>query len=85
MMKTELMLMAQYDSKPLIEINVVRRDFFNELSLPTFIRKLDNGDIQLACVRLNPSQKGLRMISLQELAAYIDEQVKIAQREFGTR
>lgn len=81
-MNTIFMLMAQYDGKPLIDIDDVRRDYFSELSLPTFIRRLDDGDIQLPCVRMNPSQKGTRTIPLQDLAAYIDKQMQTARREY---
>jgi len=82
-MNTAFMLMAKYDGNPLIDIEDVRRDFFSELSLATFVRRLDSRDIPLPYVRMNATQKGRKTISLADLASFIDERIKVSKREMA--
>jgi hypothetical protein len=45
------------------------------------LRKLDSGEIPLPVMRMEKSQKGARLISLQDLAAFLDERRADAQKE----
>lgn len=80
-MNTAFLLAAKYDGAPLINIDQVRKDYFSELSLATFVRRLEEGAIPLPSVRMSGSQKGKRMIPLSDLANYIDQLVERARKE----
>lgn len=75
------LLMAQYDGKAMISAEEVCRDFFAPLTLPVFLKKVSNGEINLPLVRMEASQKGAKMVHLTDLAAYIDARVDAARRE----
>lgn len=74
-------LMARYDGKPVLPVDVVCRDYFAPLTLPVFLRKISEGKIPLPLVRMETSQKGARLVHLADLAAYIDERRKDGQAE----
>lgn len=80
-MNTAFLLLAQYDGAALIDDEIVRKDFFGNLSAATFKRRIENGDIPLPVVRLGRSQKSIRHIHLTDLAAYIDAMADRARRE----
>jgi phage terminase large subunit-like protein len=48
--------------------------------MPRFLRKLDSGEFKLAVMRMERSQNGARLVSLQDLAAYLDEKRADAQK-----
>lgn len=81
MNRTLFMLLAQYDGKPMIPAETACKDFFAPCTYPTFLRKLEAGDIPLPLVKMERSQKGARMIHLSDLAAYIDLRRDDAARE----
>ena len=78
--KTLFMLMAAHDGKPVLPVDVVCREYFAPLTLPVFLRKVQNGDIALPLIKMERSQKGARLIHLEDLAAYIDAQREAAKR-----
>lgn len=81
-MKTQLMLMVQYEGRAIITLEEVRKDFFPHLKLAQLQAKLLKGDIPLPVVRLDPgSQKSTKGVLLADLAAYIDERVMAAHKE----
>ena len=83
-MKTELMLMARYDAKPIIPIEDVITDFFGHLSRPNFLRKILDGTIKLPVVILEPgSQKSAKGIHLTDLACYLDSRHAEAVSEYA--
>ena len=71
---TLLFLMGQYGSRPLISADEVRRDYFPHLNLVNFIRRCDEGDINLRLIRSDKSQKSARSVHVIDLADYIDAQ-----------
>lgn len=73
--------MAKYDGQPLIPADVVCKDFFAPLTLPVFLRKVAAGEIALPLVRMENSQKGAKMVHLNDLAGYIDARAEAARRE----
>jgi hypothetical protein len=81
MMKTTMLLMAQYDGRALIPLDLVCRDYFWHLTPDKFTRKVSLGEIRLPVVRMEKSQKAARGVHLADLAAYIDQQRAAAQRE----
>lgn len=78
-MKTLLMLFARYDGRPVATAEEVCRDFFAHLDTPKFIRKVDEGDIDLPLMRLEGSVKTMRGVQLVDLAAYLDARAEEAR------
>ena len=81
-MNTAFLLMARYDGMPIIPADRVRADFFPHLTLPKFLRKINEGQIALPLVRMEDSQKSAKGVHLQDLADYLDARRKAAHREF---
>jgi hypothetical protein len=80
-MKTVFLLMAQYDGTAVVPIDVVCRDYFAPLTVPTLVRKISAGEIRLPLVRMEASQKGAKGVHLEDLAAYIDAKRAAAVKE----
>ena len=81
MMKTLFMLMAQHDGKPILPVDVVCKEYFAPMTLPVFLRKVNAGEIALPLVKMErSSQKGPRLVHIEDLAAYIDERRAEAKR-----
>ena len=71
-MKTIMLLMAQYESKAVIQADVVCKDYFPHLTPDKFIRKVSLGEIKLPLLRMESSQKTAKGIHIQDLADYLD-------------
>ena len=82
-MNTAFILMAQYDGKVIISLELVCRDYFTHLTPDTFQRKVMSGQIKLPITRLEPSQKSARGIHINDLAAYLDRQRAAAVKEYN--
>ena len=80
-MRTEFLLLAQYDGRTVIPAEEVCRDFFSHLTPAKFIRKCNEGDIKLPVLRMDASAKTARGIHLVDLAAYLDERRAAAVKE----
>lgn len=80
-MNTAFLLMAQYGGRAVIPLEKVREDYFPHLKPEVFRRKLAHGEISLAVVRMEKSQKAAQGIHTQDLAAYIDARRAEAERE----
>lgn len=80
-MQTIFMLMSRYDTRVMIPLETVRKDFFPELSLISLKNKTDSGEIPLVVTRLCPSQKSTRMVHVKDLADFLDGQAKKARTE----
>lgn len=81
-MNTAFLLMAQYNGKAVIPVDVVARDYFPHLSADKFLRKTALGEIKLPVVRIDPgTQKSAKGIHLTDLAAYLDERRAAAVKE----
>ena len=80
---TIFLLMAQYDGRVVVPLDLVCRDFFSHLTLDKFLRKLSAGEIELPVTRIETSQKSARGVHLQDLAAYIDKRREAAIREMN--
>jgi hypothetical protein len=80
-MNTTFLLMAQYN-RAIIPVELICRDYFSHLSPEKFLRKTLTGEIDLPIVRVESgSQKTAKGVALTELAAYLDKQMALAQRE----
>ena len=55
-------------------------DYFSHLTMPKFIRKINEGQLALPLVRMEDSQKSAKGVHLQDLADYLD-----ARRAEGLR
>jgi hypothetical protein len=83
-MQTALLLMAQYDARAVIPIDLVCRDYFPHLSPEKFLRKVSTGEIKgIPLVRMEASQKTAKGVHLQDLATYIDARRAAAVKEAG--
>jgi hypothetical protein len=80
-MKTIFLLMAQYDARAMVPIDVVCRDYFAPLTVPTLLRKISAGEIRLPVIRMESSQKGAKGVHIEDLAAYIDARRAAAVKE----
>ena len=80
-MRTEFLLLAQYDGRTVIPAEEVCRDFFSHLTPAKFIRKCNEGDIKLPVMRMDASAKTARGVHLVDLAAYLDERRAAALKE----
>lgn len=80
-MKTVFLLMAQYEAQAVIPIEMVCRDYFAPLTVPTLVRKISAGEIVLPLVRMEASQKGAKGVHVEDLAAYIDARRAAAVKE----
>jgi hypothetical protein len=80
-MKTAFLLMAQYDAKAVIPVEVVCRDYFPHLSADKFVRKVALGEIKIPLIRMEGSQKAAKGVHLQDLADYLDARRAAAKKE----
>jgi hypothetical protein len=80
-MKTSLILMAQYDSRAVIPVELVCRDYFQHLTPEKFIRKCSSGELKIPLLRVEGSQKCAKGVHLQDLADYLDERRAAAVKE----
>lgn len=81
-MNTAFLLMAQYDGKAVIPVDVVARDYFPHLSTDKFLRKAALGEIKLPIVRIDPgTQKSAKGVHLTDLAKYLDDRRAAAIKE----
>jgi hypothetical protein len=79
--KTEFFLLAQYDGRVVIPLELVCRDYFSHLTPIQLSRKTTAGKIDLPVVRIETSQKAARGIHIQDLAAWVDARRAAARKE----
>jgi len=80
-MDTKLLLLAHYDGIPIIPLHRIQKDFFYHLSLPKFLRKVNDRLIELPIVRIEQSNKSAKGVHIEDLAKYLDNRRIIAIRE----
>lgn len=80
-MKTVFLLMAQYDAKAVIPVEVLVRDYFQHLTPDKFVRKVSAGEINIPLIRMEGSQKAAKGVHLQDLADYLDARRAAAKKE----
>lgn len=80
-MKTAFLLMAQYDGRAVIPVDLVVRDYFSHLDVNKFVRKVSLGDIQIPLVRIEASMKCAKGVHINDLAEYIDQRHAAARKE----
>jgi hypothetical protein len=81
--KTEFLLMAQYDGQAVIPIEVVCRDYFSHLTPEKLARKIARGEIRLPMIRIEASQKAAKGIHLTDLAEWVDARRAAAREELS--
>ncbi len=81
-MDTTLMLMARYDGRPILPVDVICKDFFPHLTRDKFLRKVADGAIKIPLVRIEESQKSAKGVDLRDLAAYYDARREAARKKF---
>lgn len=80
-MDTRFLLMARYDALPIIPVEQVRSDFFRHLSLPKFLRKLNERSIALPVVTIELSQKSQKGVHIDDLADFLDHRRELALKD----
>lgn len=81
-MNTAFLLMAQYDGRAVIPLDILCRDFFQHMQPDYFVRQATNGKIDLPLIQIDPlSAKSARSVHLLDLAAWIDKRRAAAQKE----
>ena len=80
-MKTLLLLMAQYDARAVLPVELVCRDYFSHLTPEKFVRKCSAGEIDLPLIRMEASQKCAKGVHLHDLANYLDQRRQAAIKE----
>jgi hypothetical protein len=73
--------MAQYGGIPVIPVEWVCRDYFRHLTVEKFLRKVLAAEISLPIVRMESSQKCAKGVPVNDLAAYLDQQIDAARKE----
>lgn len=72
-MNTAFLLMAQYNGKAVIPVDLVCKDFFSHLTPDKFVRKVSLGEIKIPLMRMEASQKCAKGVHINDLAAYLDK------------
>ena len=80
-MNTAFLLMAQYDGRAVIPLDLVCADYFTHLTPQKLAGKIDRGEVKLPLVRIEASQKAARGVHLGDLAAWIDNRREAAAKE----
>lgn len=80
-MNTAFLLIAQYQGRAVIPVDLVCRDFFSHLSADKFVRKVNAGEIAIPMIRMEDSQKAAKGVHVQDLAAYLDARRAEARKE----
>lgn len=80
-MNTAFLLLAQYEGKVVIPIEIVCRDYFTHLTPMKLVAKISAGDIPIPLLRIEGSQKCAKGIHLQDLALYLDARAEAARKE----
>ena len=81
-METAFFLMAQY-GQPVIPVDRLVKDYFNHLTLRSFLRKVDEGNLPIPLVRMEDSQKATKGVHINDLATYLDDQRAKGLRTFN--
>ena len=82
--QTLLLLMAEYGQQVLIPLEQICEKVFH-MSIKTANRKANASELPLPAVRLSDSQKSPYMISIHDLALYIEDRCTEARNEWSKR
>ncbi|KFL28175.1 Pyocin activator protein PrtN [Devosia sp. 17-2-E-8] len=80
-MNTFWLLMARYEGIVIVPADLVVRDFFQHLDTPKFVRKVNEGEIDIPLVRIEGSNKAAKGVPLADLARYLDAKIAEARQE----
>lgn len=80
-MNTAFILLAQYDGRAVIPVDIVCRDYFTHMNATGLVGKITRGEIALPLVRMDTSQKAARGIHVTDLANWIDGRRAAAVKE----
>lgn len=80
-MNTIFLLMAQYESRPVVTLEEVCKDYFQHLTPERFVKRVMAGTLKIPVVRIDDSQKGTKGVHIQDLADYLDACRAAAKKE----
>lgn len=66
-MNTVFLLLAQYDSRAIIPLGLVCRDYFPHLTPEKILRKQLAGEIELPVVRIDPTSRAVNHVCCHRL------------------
>jgi hypothetical protein len=75
------MLVARYRGAATVPLETVCKEHFGGMLLRVFLRKHADGEINLPVIRMTESQKAPRYVHVADLARYIDERHRVAEKE----
>ncbi|MDX7993213.1 pyocin activator protein PrtN [Xenorhabdus sp. psl] len=78
-MNTALLLMAEFETSQ-IPLSIISERYL-KMSPGTAERKANEGKLNIPTYKLTDSQKSPRIVHVNDLAAYIDEQRELAVKE----
>lgn len=80
-LNTSFLLLAQYEGRAIIPLDLVCRDYFQHLTPAQLSRKATAGEIDLPITRIEASQKAARGVHIADLADWIDKRREAARKE----
>ncbi len=80
-MKTIFILLAQYDGRAVIPVEIACKDYFCHLNATGLVGKITRGEIALPLVRMDTGQKAARGVHVSDLANWIDARREAAVKE----
>lgn len=74
--------MAQFGARVAVPVEEVRREYFAHFDLDTFLRRIERGTIRLPVTRADKSNRTSRLISMVDLALYLDKQMETGRSDY---
>lgn len=76
------LLMFRYQS-PVVPLELVIEDFFTHLDMPQAKRRAAKQDLPFPVFKAEKSAKAPYLVSIEELALYLDQQANIGKEDFN--
>lgn len=73
--------MAQYSGTAVVPLDLIKRDYFSNISNDKFQRRVLAGRIKLPAIRMKTSRKTALGVHLADLAEFIDKARELALKE----
>jgi len=80
-MKTVFLLMAAHDGKAVLELEEVAKEYLGFNHKVAIQKKAREGAFPFPVFRLGDSQKSPWLVSIEDLADYIDKKKELARKE----
>jgi len=81
-MNTVFLLLAAHDGKAVLELEEVAKEYLGMSNKIAIMQKAREGNMPFPVFRLGESNKAPWLVSVEDLAAYIDKQREKAKKDF---